>query len=269
MPLTDLLARAQDAPFLTGLGASVLTGVVATTAGAAPLALVDRPGERVTNLLLSFAAGVMLAAAMFSLLLPAYDAARQAGLGARAAAAGVVLALAGGGALMGLAERYAPHEHFAKGREGRGTERLRRIWLFVIAVAIHNFPEGLAVGVGAASGNVATGLGVTLGIGLQNLPEGLAVAAGLLVVGYRRSTAFLGALASGLVEPLGGAVGAGAVALSASALPWALAFAAGAMLFVVSGEVIPETHRPGLAGGATAALFAGFAVMLFLTLALG
>jgi ZIP family zinc transporter len=262
-----LQAIARDSPFLTGLSASVLAGAGATALGAVPIAFVARLSESFTNLLLSFAAGVMLAATMFSLLLPALDAA-GAGFGARTGAVLVIGSLAMGGVTLWLAHRYTPHEHFCKGCEGGELRRFGRIWLFIIAITIHNFPEGLAVGVGAASGDLATGLGVTLGIGLQNMPEGLAVAAGLTALGYGRATSFGAAVLSGLVEPVGGAIGAAAVALSSALLPWALGFAAGAMLFVISSEVIPETHRSGFERGATPALFAGFCLMVFLTAAL-
>jgi ZIP family zinc transporter len=253
-----------SSPFLAGLLASVLAGSVATTLGAVPIAFVRPLSDHATNVLLSFAAGIMLAATMFSLLLPGFEAARSAGDSATTAASVVLVAMALGGMALWLAHRYAPHEHFSKGSEGVDARRFSRIWLFVIAIVIHNFPEGLAVGVGAASGDLVTGLGVTIGIGLQNLPEGLAVAAGLIAIGYSRGTAFLAAVASGLVEPVGGAIGAGAVALSSALLPWALGFAGGAMLFVISSEVIPETHRPGYERGATAALFTGFGAMFFL-----
>jgi ZIP family zinc transporter len=260
---------ASTSPFLAGLLASVLAGAVATTLGAIPIAFVRSLGTHATNVLLSFAAGIMLAATMFSLLLPAFEAGQRLGSSSTHAALTVLAAMAAGGVALWAAHRYAPHEHFTKGSENADAVRFSRIWLFVIAIVIHNFPEGLAVGVGAASGDVATGLGVTLGIALQNLPEGLAVAAGLVAIGYPRGTAFLAAVASGLVEPLGGAAGAAAVALSSMLLPWALAFAGGAMLFVISSEVIPETHRPGFERGATAALFTGFGAMFFLAATLG
>ncbi|MBP7064885.1 ZIP family metal transporter [Ferrovibrio sp.] len=256
-------------PFWAGLSASIFAGVVLTGLGAAPVFVLQtiRPGLQ--NAMLAFAAGVMLAATFFSLLLPALDAA-EAGLGNRyGAAGGVILALLIGASLMHLAHAFAPHEHFHKGRENADATRLARIWLFVMAIALHNFPEGLAVGLANASGDRAAGLGVMLGIGLQNMPEGLAVAVALRGEGYSRGKSFLVAFLSGVVEPLGGLVGAGAIVLSGALLPWALAFAAGAMLFIISSEVIPETHRTGAERGATASLFVGFAMMLFLDVTLG
>jgi len=269
MQMNEFEQFVTTSPFLSGMIASFLAGTVATTLGALPILAVRRLSDNLTNVLLSFAAGIMLAATMFSLLLPGYDAA-LARHGDKAAAAAIVLvSLGAGGFLLWLVNRHVPHEHFCKGCEGDNTKRLSRIWLFVIAIVIHNFPEGLAVGVGAASGSVSTGLGVTLGIGLQNLPEGLAVAAGMMAVGYGRRVAFFAAFLSGVVEPVGGIVGAGAVAFSGLLLPWALAFAAGAMLYVISSEVIPETHRPGFERGATTALFTGFGTMFFLAATLG
>jgi ZIP family zinc transporter len=172
-----------------------------------------------------------------------------------------------GAAVMWAIQVFAPHQHFVKGREG-GRAAIERIWLFVIAVAIHNVPEGLAIGVGTASGDLRIGLGTTLGIGLQNLPEGLAVAFALVAEGYSRRAALGVALLTGLVEVAGAALGAAAVTLTGALLPGALAFAAGAMLFVISDEIIPETHRRGQRGGATIALLAGFSLMFFLDTAL-
>jgi ZIP family zinc transporter len=141
---------------------------------------------------------------------------------------------------------------------------LKKIWLFVFAITIHNFPEGLSVGVATASGNTAIGLGATVGIALQNVPEGLSVAVALHSQGYARRYALWIAALTGLVEVAGGVFGASILMISQQILPLALAFAAGAMLFIVSDEIIPETHRPGLEGGATASLFGGFGIMMFL-----
>lgn len=268
--MEQLAAFAASHPFVTGVSASLLAGLVLTSLGALPVYVLGGLKDSTQNVMLAFAAGVMLAATFFSLLLPALDRA-EAWLGSRgSAAAGVIVALLIGALAMHLAHRLAPHEHFGpKGRENADLTRLRRVWLFVIAIALHNFPEGLAVGIAAGGGNLADGLGVTLGIGLQNMPEGLAVAVALHSHGYDRNTAFGIAALSGALEPLGGLAGAGALAISGALLPWALAFAAGAMLFIISSEVIPETHRHGAERGATSALFGGFVVMLFLDVTLG
>ncbi|RMG58386.1 MAG: ZIP family metal transporter, partial [Deltaproteobacteria bacterium] len=141
---------------------------------------------------------------------------------------------------------------------------LKKIWLFVLAITIHNFPEGLAVGVGFGGGDMKRGLSLALGIGLQNIPEGLAVAFPLLREKYSRLKAFLIALATGLVEPVGGIIGAGAVSVAKPVLPFGLAFAAGCMLSVISSEVIPETHTHGYEKEATLGVVVGFVVMMLL-----
>lgn len=146
---------------------------------------------------------------------------------------------------------------------------LKRVWLFIMAIAIHNFPEGLAVGVGFGGGDVANGIALAIGIGLQNMPEGLVVALSLLTEKYSRRTAFLISLITGLVEPLGGVIGAGAVTLVQPIFPIAMGFAAGAMLFVISDEIIPESHRLGYEKAATAGVMVGFVLMMFLDVTLG
>ncbi|MCW5626035.1 MAG: ZIP family metal transporter [Burkholderiales bacterium] len=266
--MTDLELFVSRSPFLAALLASFVAGTLATAAGALPMLFLRGLSDRASNLLLSFAAGVMLAATVFSLLLPGLAAAEVQITDRRWATLGMIAALGAGGLMLWLIHRFVPHEHFCKGCESDRTGRLTRIWMFVIAIALHNVPEGMAVGIGAGSGDLKIGLGVTLGIGLQNLPEGLAVAVGLMAAGYGRAQAFWLAAATGVLETFGGLAGAGFVVLSASLLPWALGFAAGAMLFVISGEVIPETHRSGFERGATAALFVGFSAMLFLDTAL-
>ncbi len=255
-------------PIALGTLGSLLAGL-GTTAGALPALALRRLEGRVRDVMLGFAAGVMLAASFFSLILPALDAA--AGPAGRDVQAVVVVGL---GILLGAAALWSihagvPHEHFIMGREGPGTERVRRIWLFVIAITLHNVPEGLAVGVGFGGGDVANGVPLALGIGLQNVPEGAATALALLTLGYSRLTAFLVTSATGLIEPLAGFVGITAVSFVGFLLPWGLAFAAGAMIFVISDEVIPETHRHGAEAQGTAGLMAGFVVMMCLDVAIG
>jgi ZIP family zinc transporter len=251
-----------------GSTASLLAGL-ATALGALPLLFIRRVSDQTRDGMLGFGAGVMLAASCFSLILPGIDAA-QVLTGSKTQAALIVAAGLGAGALfLFLSHRLIPHEHFVKGPEGVSSAKLKQIWLFVGAVTLHNFPEGLAVGVGFGGGNIAEGAALALGIGLQNMPEGLVVALALLAAGYTRAKAFAVALVSGLVEPLGGAFGAGVVTLAQPFLPWALAFAAGAMLFVVSHEIIPESHRNGHESRATAGVLGGFAVMMVLDIALG
>lgn len=254
----------QSPPLLAAFVASFVGGALATAIGAIPVLWIGRLTPRTSNAMLSFAAGVMLAATIFSLLLPSYSLAEDM-IGHRIGAAiAVVAALLAGGLSMGLINRVLPHEHFLKGPEGPSGERIARVWLFVLAITLHNFPEGLSIGIGAASGDARIGLGVTIGIGLQNMPEGLAVAMSLAALGYSRAYALMIAAITGAVELVGGMFGAGLLVLSTAILPLALAFAAGTMLFVISDEVIPETHRGGFGETATAALFGGFGLMFVL-----
>ena len=245
---------------LASLAAGAATGV-----GALPVLFTRDISQRVQDAMLGFGAGVMLAATSFSLLVPAVEAAGGGPRGALVAAAGMSL----GGIFLWLVDRYSPHEHFIKGPEGADPGNLRRIWLFVIAITVHNFPEGLAVGVGFGGGNVAKGLSLAIGIGLQNMPEGLVVALALMTERYSRLEALGIAFATGLVEPVGGLVGAGLVTLASPLLPWGLAFAAGAMLFVISDEIIPESHRQGFEKEATFGVMLGFMVMMVMDVSLG
>ncbi|MHA6344059.1 ZIP family metal transporter [Roseivivax sp. CAU 1761] len=240
-----------------------------TGVGAVPVLLGRRPGRAFRDMSLGFAAGVMLAASFFSLIIPALDAAEPRFEAGAAPAAIVSAAILLGMAAVALLNERLPHEHFKTGREGPDAVALRRVWLFVFAITIHNFPEGLAVGVGFGGGGAADGMPLAIGIGLQNAPEGLAVAVSLLGEGYTRLRAWAVALATGLVEPLGGLVGAGVITVAEPLLPWGLAFAAGAMLYVISHEIIPETHRAGHQKKATLGLSLGLVAMLFLDVWLG
>lgn len=251
---------------LIGTGASLAAGL-ATGVGALPVLAMRTVSPRAEDALLGFAAGVMLAASFFSLILPGLEAAEAQGAG-RAAALVVAGGILLGSLLLWAVDRWAPHEHFIAGRRGRDTSRLSRIWLLVIAMTLHNFPEGLAVGVGFGGGNIENGTNLAFGIGLQNAPEGLSVAVGLVGVGYARTRAVLIALSTGLVEPVGGFIGIAAVSVMEMLLPWGLAFAAGAMIYVVSNEIIPETHRKGFETWATGGLMGGFVVMMTLDVTL-
>ncbi|AMN46879.1 protein gufA [Steroidobacter denitrificans] len=251
-----------------GFGASLAAGM-GTALGAIGVLLFKRPTARMSDGLLSAAAGVMLAATFFSLLQPAIEYG-EAQYDSRLIAVGLVVAGVIGGALgLFLIHRFVPHEHFIIGRQGPDNKAMERIWLFVLAITLHNFPEGMAVGVGFAGGDLGKGLSLAIGIGLQNIPEGLAVAAALSAIGYARSQAFWVACLTGLVEPVGGAFGASATWLAAAAMPWILGMAAGAMLFVISDEIIPETHRGGHQELATFSLLGGFCVMMVLDTVFG
>lgn len=254
----------------------LLVGVVASLAaslgtglGALPVFAIRQVSTRSQDVLMSVAAGIMLAATAYSLVQPALHEAEIAGAGAVGAAARVGLSMLLGATVILLIHHHAPHEHFIKGPDTRAVDahRLRQVWLFVIAITLHNFPEGLSVGVGFGGERASNGLLLTAAIFIQNMPEGFVVALALLGQGYTRGRAVLIACATGLVETFGGLVGATVVTLASAVLPWGLGFAAGAMLFVVSHEIIPETHRGGYESHATFGLIAGFAGMLLLTAA--
>lgn len=250
-----------------GLMGSLVAGL-ATGVGAIPIFLVPNITRRVQGIMLGFGAGVMLAATSFSLVIPGIEAATELTNHQVLAALIVVIGIILGSVFLLYSHQFLPHEHFLKGEEGK-SKNLARIWLFVFAIAIHNFPEGLAVGVGFGGGLIANGLALTAGIGLQNLPEGLVVAVALLSEKYSKRDAFLVALLTGLVEPIGGIIGAGVVSLAQPFLPWAMAFAAGAMLFVISDEIIPESHQLGYEKEGTIGVIAGFVMMMFLDVTLG
>lgn len=236
-----------------GFAASLIAGL-ATGAGALPVLFTKRVSDKLLDVMLGFSAGVMLAATSFSLIVPAIDIS-----GPFVAVLGIIL----GALVLHLIDRFVPHFHPALGAEGPPS-RMSKVWLFVLAITIHNFPEGLAVGVSFGGGDMAAGLVIAMAIGLQNMPEGLAVALPLVREGYSRRKSLLYGTLTGLVEPLGGLLGVALVSIFQPVLPWGLAFAAGAMLFVVSDEMIPESHRKGFEREATFGLIAGFVVMMLL-----
>jgi ZIP family zinc transporter len=253
-------------PVSVGFLASFLAGLM-TAAGALPVLFGRSVSQRWNDVLLGFAAGVMLAASFLSLIIPGVEAAKLIYGGARLAALIAVAGVLLGAAFVALLNEWIPHEHFFQGRQGPMPGALARIWLFVLAITIHNLPEGLAVGVGFGGGDMARGTTLAIGIGLQNAPEGLAVALALLSCGYTKNYAFGIAGLTGLVEPVAGLLGAYAVSLSQLVLPWALTFAAGAMIYVISHEIIPDTHRHGFENEATAGVAVGLVVMMFLDVA--
>lgn len=249
-------------PFSLGLIASLLAGT-ATGLGAIPIFFKKEFTRRTLDLMLGFAAGVMLAASAFSLLVPAFEEQLVQNTGWPAVFTIVGLGFMLGALFVYSSDRYLPHEHFKKGHEGPDS-KLGRVWLLVIAIAIHNFPEGLAVGVSFGGGHTLTGLSVALAIGLQNIPEGLAVAAPLVREGYSRKYAAGLALLTGLVEPIGGLLGVSVVTFAVGLLPYGLAFAAGAMVYVVGDEMVPESHSGGNERLATWGIMIGFFIMMSL-----
>ncbi len=244
-------------------------GFAATALGALPALVLRGLPQRVEDSLLGLAAGMMLAASAFSLLLPGLEAGEGI-LGSKALGAGiVVLGMALGVLLMLGLDEFIPHEHDKTGPHGAGYERYSRIWLFVFAIALHNLPEGMAIGVSFSQGDMSVGLPLTTAIALQDIPEGLAVALALRGAGLAPGLAVLVAAASGMLEPVGALLGVGLSSGQAVAYPVGLGLAAGAMIFVVSHEVIPETHRNGHQTPATLGLMTGFALMMALDTTLG
>jgi ZIP family zinc transporter len=240
----------------------------ATAAGTIPALLSRQFSQRTYDTMLGFGAGVMMAATAFSLVMPALASAKGQGASSWEAGGIVCSGILLGGLLLLITDRLLPHEHFIKGREGYASHALKRTWLFVFAIALHNLPEGLAIGVAFAGGDTGGAQALATGISVQDIPEGMVVALTLRGVGYSRLDSAAIGILSGLIEPLAALFGAILIGMSATLLPWGLSIAAGAMLFVVSHEIIPESHRKGHEAFATSGLMLGFCVMMVLDTAL-
>ena len=214
--------------------------------------------RRFSDIVLSFAAGVMLAAAVLGLILPSLD------HGGKYALLIAVAGIFAGALCLNLIDKLVPHLHRLMGTDGEKhpNARLDKVLLFVAAIAIHNLPEGLAAGVGFGAGDPKQALVIAGGIALQNIPEGMVIIAPMLAAGVRPAKTFFCAALTGVVEVVGTLIGYYAVHLASFILPFALAFAGGTMLYVVSDEMIPETHSGGNECGATSALIVGFCLML-------
>lgn len=243
-----------------GFISSILAGL-ATGLGALPALFFKDISDRLFNSLLGAAAGVMLAATAFSLLVPGIDYGNQIwpGKGLWVVSAGMLV----GAIFLHFADHRLPHLHFDS-VPNSNKDSLQKIWLFIIAITIHNFPEGMSVGVSFGSGDMKNGIVLAIAIALQNIPEGLAVALPLVGLGYNKWKAVGIATLTGLVEPIGGLLGVTMVTVFSSILPLAMGFAAGAMLFVISEEIIPETHAKGRSRYATFSLMIGFIIMMTL-----
>lgn len=242
---------------------------VATTLGAIPAMGMRKLSARTNNVLMGFCAGIMLSASSFSLIVPALDLGvkqTESRFGTSFAVAAMILF---GAFFLSLCNRFVPHEHFHFGLEG-GTSKLelKRIWLFVLAITLHNFPEGLAVGSGTGSQSFELALPIIAGIGLQDIPEGFVVAAALLSVGYSRRESLFVAVITGLVEAAGAVFGYLATSFFTILLPWTLAFAGGAMIYVVVEEMIPEIQGKRVSSDASGGLLVGFVTMMILDFSL-
>lgn len=240
--------------FITALGVGGAT-VIGSVIGF----LFKKISHRFSDIVLAFAAGVMLAAAVLGLILPSLDYGGKFGL---------IITIAGiftGALCLNMIDKLVPHMHHLIGGDSEnhpGNANLDKVLLFVTAIAIHNLPEGIAAGVSFGSGSTSEALLIAGGIALQNIPEGMVIIAPMLAAGISSKRTFLCALATGLIEVIGTLLGYFAVTIATAILPFALAFAGGTMLYVISDEMIPETHSHGSERGATYALLVGFCVML-------
>ena len=216
--------------------------------------------HKFSDIVLAFAAGVMLAAAVIGLILPSLEYGGKFGL--LVTVAGIFC----GAFCLNLLDRLVPHLHRLSGVDQEAhpgqSAQLSKVLLFVMAIAIHNLPEGIAAGVGFGTGNNGEAITIAAGIALQNIPEGMVIIAPMLAAGMKPGRTFLIAMLTGVEEVLGTLLGYCAVTVSSAILPFALAFAGGTMLYVISDEMIPETHAHGEERGATYSLLAGFALML-------
>ena len=238
----------------------------ATVIGAVIGFLFKNITHKFSDIVLSFAAGVMLAAAVFGLVLPSLE------YGVKYGIITTVIGIFSGAVLLNLIDKLVPHLHKMAdnaGEEAHKRTNIDKVFLFVMAIGIHNLPEGIAAGVGFGSGNTTEALLIAGGIALQNIPEGMVIIAPMLAAGVKPRKTFFFALLTGLVEVVGTFIGYFAVRDASAILPFALAFAGGTMLYVISDEMIPETHAHGHQRGATYALLVGFCLMLAFDVLLG
>ncbi len=227
--------------------------------------LFKKASHKFSDIVLSFAAGVMLAAAVIGLILPSLEYSGKFAL---------IVTVAGvfcGAICVNIIDKAVPHLHKLTGvdNEKHPKQQLHKVLLFVIAIAIHNFPEGIAAGVGFGTGDNAAALTIAGAIALQNIPEGMVIIAPMIAAGISHKRTLLIAAVTGFIEVVGTLIGYIAVNISSTVLPFALAFAGGTMLYVISDEMIPETHAHGSQRGATYSLIAGFCLMLVFDVLLG
>ena len=239
----------------------------ATVIGALLGFLFKRPSHKFNDIVLSLAAGVMLSAAVIGLILPSLE------YGGKFSILITVAGIFAGALCLNLIDKLVPHLHKMTGVDQElhpeKTAQVNKVLLFVIAIAIHNLPEGIAAGVSFGTGDNLQALTVAGGIALQNIPEGMVIIAPMIASGMSRSRTFIIAAMTGVVEIIGTFIGYFAVSISTAILPFALAFAGGTMLYVISDEMIPETHAHGNERGATYALLIGFCFMLLFDVLLG
>ncbi len=247
-------------PIWMGFWGGVFTTLL-NTLGAALVLMFRNPSQRFMDASLGFAAGVMLAASFTSLILPGVE---MGGI------VPVIIGILAGSFFLDVSDHLIPHMHSIIGTEGLHPERIKAVWLFIIAITLHNMPEGLAVGVSFGSGKVREAIVLMIAIGIQNIPEGFSVAVSAISAGYTRGFyAIYTGIRSGLVEIPLALLGAWAVHKIHVIIPYAMGFAAGAMLYVISDEIVPETHRKGHERYATFGTIMGIVVMLYLDMVFG
>ena len=237
----------------------------ATIIGAIIGFIFKKASHKFSDIVLSFAAGVMLSAAVLGLVVPSIEYGGKYG---------IIITVAGifaGAVCLNLIDKLVPHLHRMVGTEieDHNNAALGKVLLFVTAIAIHNLPEGIAAGVGFGAGDTSQALMIAGGIALQNIPEGMVIIGPMLAAGVKPRKTFVIAMLTGVVEVVGTLIGYFAVSIASAILPFALAFAGGTMLYVISDEMIPETHAHGHQRGATYALLAGFCLMLVTDFFLG
>ena len=237
----------------------------ATVIGALIGFIFKKMSHKFSDIILSFAAGVMLAAAVLGLVMPSIEYGGKYG---------IIITVSGifaGAVFLNLIDKIVPHLHKMAGAETESHRNadLDKVLLFVMAIAIHNLPEGIAAGVGFGSGDTSKALVIAGGIALQNIPEGMVIISTMLAAGVSPRRTFVFAMITGLVEVIGTLIGYFAISVATVILPFALAFAGGTMLYVISDEMIPETHSHGSERGATYSLLVGFCVMLITDVILG
>ena len=244
----------------------------ATVFGALIGFLFKNISHKFSDIVLSFAAGVMLCAAVLGLIVPSYEYGMEMNFGIGLSLILCVCGIFSGAFVLNLIDKLVPHLHKLAGgdfEEHKNDDKLGKVLLFVMAIAIHNLPEGIAAGVTFGSGDNLQALVIAGGIALQNIPEGMVIIGPMLASGVSKRRTFIIASITGLIEVVGTFIGYFAVSISMAALPFALAFAGGTMLYVISDEMIPETHAHGEQRGATYALLVGFSLMLISDVLLG
>jgi len=256
-------------PLLQGTLAGLVIGFM-TFIGILPLLFFQEINQRKQDILLGMSGGIMLAATTFSLLLPSLEESKQTfGLSPFWTVTIVSCSMLIGIGFIKIVSRYFDFEQYFNTQENISTAFAKKVWIFIFAITLHNFPEGMAVGMGYGQEDLHKAFSLTIGIGLQDIPEGLAVGLALLSIGYSKKIAVLGVAISGLVESLSAIFGIVAVSYITYLLPLGLAFAAGAMFYVIIYEIIPDIQKNGHKDIAVNSLIAGFILMMYLDVTLG